>query len=157
MISSFQEIYTNKVERAKEVWPTEWQQEDKIHWTVNYNPEQVKTGGYSSVLFVFLSFSLIFVCVLVSEKLESMMKRGEETRELNKTRLKRPKEQRGSSQLVIVRFWSLIKVKQSLLYVTVMLLVLCSCLQPGNEAHFTEWHFPTYTAENRKWTTYFSC
>lgn len=85
MISSFQEIYTNKVERAKEVWPTEWQQEDKIHWTVNYNPEQVKTGGFSSVLFVFLSFSLIFVCVLVSEKLESMMKRGEETRELNKT------------------------------------------------------------------------
>lgn len=53
MISSFQEIYTNKVERAKEVWPTEWQQEDKIHWTVNYNPEQVKTGGYSYVLFEF--------------------------------------------------------------------------------------------------------
>lgn len=88
--------------------------------------------------------------MLVSEKLESMMKRGEETRELNKTRLKRPKEQRGSSQLLVVRFWSLIKVKQSLLYVTVMLLVLCSCLQAGNEAHFTEWHFPTYTAENRK-------
>lgn len=63
------------------------------------------------MLFVFLSFSLIFVCVLVSEKLESMMKRGEETREVlctYKTRLKRPKEQKGSSQLVIVCLWSLI-------------------------------------------------